>query len=220
MVLNADEKTAKGEFSKGDLISETQDDVHCRKYIEAKDIDKYEVRHVRYLEWNTERCPEKLRRPTFRELYEQPKIIMNCLGTINATIDESTHFLHNHSIYCAVPWKFLHGIENKSISTSVKRYSRMNRNEMEKLSENIDLYYLLAILNSSIADKLLADQRGGDYHIYPEHLRNLPIASASAEVQRRIGELAKIVLERKARGEATKSIEDEIDIAVCNLYRE
>ena len=57
MVLNADEKTAKGEFSKDDLISETQDDVHCRKYIEAKDIDKYEVRHVRYLEWNTERCP-------------------------------------------------------------------------------------------------------------------------------------------------------------------
>ena len=220
MVLNADEKTAKGEFSKDDLISDTQDDVHCRKYIEAKDIDKYEVRHVRYLEWNTQRCPGQLSRPTFRELYEQPKIIMNCLGTINATVDENTHFLYNHSIYCAVPWKFLHGIENKSISTSVKRYSRMNRNEMEKLSENIDLYYLLAILNSSIADKLLADQRGGDYHIYPEHLRNLPIAPASAEEQKHLGDLAKSVLERKARGEDTKSIEDEINLAVRKLYND
>jgi len=220
MVLNADEKTAKGEFSKDDLISEIQDDVHCRKYIEAKDIDKYEVRHVRYLEWNTERCPGQLSRPTFRELYEQPKIIMNCLGTINATIDESTHFLHNHSIYCAVPWKFLHAIENKSISTSVKRYSRMNRNEMEKLSDGIDLYYLLAILNSSTADKLLADQRGGDYHIYPEHLRNLPIAPASAEEQKFLGGLAKSVLERKAHGEETKLIEDEIDFAVRKLYND
>ena len=220
MVLNADEKTAKGEFSKDDLISETQDDVHCRKYIEAKDIDKYEVRHVRYLEWNTERCPGQLSRPTFRELYEQPKLIFNRLGALKVFLDIDVHYLHSDSIFSAVPWKYLKGINNKSISTSVKRYSRMNRNEMEKLSDGIDLYYLLAILNSSTADKLLADQRGGDYHIYPEHLRNLPIAPASAEEQKFLGGLAKSVLERKAHGEETKLIEDEIDFAVRKLYKD
>ena len=220
MVLNADEKTAKREFSKDDLISETKDEVHSRKYIEAKDIDKYKVNRVRFLEWNTERCPGKLRRPTFKELYDQPKIVMNCLGTINATIDEDSHFLHNHSIYCAVPWKYLKRINNKSISASVKRYSRLTRIEMETLSEGINLYYLLAILNSSMADKLLADQRGGDYHIYPEHLRNLPIASASADVQLHLGELAKTVLERKACGKETDAIEEEIDLAVSKLYTE
>ena len=78
MVLNADETTAKGEFRKDDLISEAYDDIHSRKYIEAKDIDKFQVKRVRYLEWNTERCPDKLRRPTFRELYDCPKLIMNC----------------------------------------------------------------------------------------------------------------------------------------------
>lgn len=220
MVLNADEKTAKGEFSKDDLISDTQDDVHCRKYIEAKDIDKYEVRHVRYLEWNTQRCPGQLSRPTFRELYEQPKLIFNRLGALKVFLDIDVHYLHSDSIFSAVPWKYLKGINNKSISTSVKRYSRMNRNEMEMLSEGIDLYYLLAILNSSTADKLLADQRGGDYHIYPEHLRNLPIAPASAEEQKHLGDLAKSVLERKARGEDTKSIEDEINLAVRKLYKD
>ena len=220
MVLNADEKKAKGEFSKDDLISETQDDVHCRKYIEAKDIDKYEVRHVRYLEWNTERCPGQLSRPTFRELYEQPKLIFNRLGALKVFLDIDVHYLHSDSIFSAVPWKYLKGINNKSISTSVKRYSRMNRNEMEKLSDGIDLYYLLAILNSSTADKLLADQRGGDYHIYPEHLRNLPIAPASAEEQKFLGGLAKSVLERKAHGEETKLIEDEIDFAVRKLYKD
>jgi len=35
MVLNADEKTAKGKFKTKDLISETYDDIHCKQYIEA-----------------------------------------------------------------------------------------------------------------------------------------------------------------------------------------
>lgn len=107
MVVNANEKDAQGAFKKEDLISDTYDAIHCRKYIEAKDIDKFQVKRVRYLEWNTERCPEKLRRPTFRELYDRPKLIMNCLGTINVTIDAEEHFLHNHSIYCAILWKDL-----------------------------------------------------------------------------------------------------------------
>lgn len=92
MVVNANEKDAQGAFKKEDLISDTYDAIHCRKYIEAKDIDKFQVKRVRYLEWNTERCPEKLRRPTFRELYDRPKLIMNCLGTINVTIDAKNTF--------------------------------------------------------------------------------------------------------------------------------
>ena len=72
MVLNADEKTAKGEFTKDELISEYKDIIHSRVYIEAKDIDKFVVKRVRYLEWNTERCPNQLSRPTFRELYDCP----------------------------------------------------------------------------------------------------------------------------------------------------
>lgn len=44
MVLNADENTAKGEFSKEDLISEKMDQIHKRKYIEAKDIERYNIK--------------------------------------------------------------------------------------------------------------------------------------------------------------------------------
>ena len=179
MVVNANENTEKGAFRKEDLISDSLDAIHCRKYIEAKDIDKYQVKRVRYLEWNTERCPDKLSRPTFRELYDRPKLIMNCLGTINVTIDTEEHFLHNHSIYCAVLWKDLKDVINKSISSSVKKFCKHKRLVMESMSKEVDLYYLLGILNSSMADQLLADQRGGDYHIYPEHIRNLPISSRS-----------------------------------------
>ena len=46
---NSDEKIAKGEFKKADLISNKKDNIPRREYIEAKDTDKYEINRVRYL---------------------------------------------------------------------------------------------------------------------------------------------------------------------------
>ena len=219
MVVNADEKNAQGAFKKEDLISNTYDDIHCRKYIEAKDIEKYNVKRVRYLEWNTERCPDKLRRPTFRELYDCSKLIMNCLGTINVTIDTEEHFLHNHSIYCAILWKDLKGVNNKSISSSIKKFCKHNRTDMEVLSGKVDLYYLLGILNSSMSDQLLSHQRGGDYHIYPEHIRNLPIPVPQKEVQGAIGIIAKEILHRRETNTDYPELEEQINGLVATLYQ-
>ncbi|WP_249117951.1 Eco57I restriction-modification methylase domain-containing protein [Prevotella melaninogenica] len=218
MVLNADEKIAKGEFRKDDLISETYDEIHSRKYIEAKDIDKYRVKRVRYLEWNTERCPDNLSRPTFRELYDCPKLIMNCLGTINVTIDVEEHFLHNHSIYCAILWKDLKGVNNKSISSSIKKFCKYTRPEMEALSSEVDLLYLLGVLNSSMAGKLLADQRGGDYHIYPEHIRNLPIPIATSKQQEEIAQLVRTIMEKIHGGQDCESEQQKVNQIVSALY--
>lgn len=219
MVVNAHENVEKGAFKKEDLISLHFDEVHSRKYLEAKDIDKYKVRRVRYLEWDTERCPDKLSRPTFRELYDCPKLIMNCLGTINVTIDTEEHFLHNHSIYCAILWRNLKGVYNKSISSSIKKFCKYNRADMETLSGSVDLYYLLGILNSSMADQLLADQRGGDYHIYPEHIRNLPIPVSQKEVQDAIGIIAKEILHRRETNTDYSELEEQLNGLVAALYQ-
>lgn len=104
MVLNSDERTAKGAFTKDDLISLKRDSVHSREYIEAKDIGRYGVNRVRYLEYGTRRCPGQLRRPTFKELYEHRKLQINGFGIIQATIDDGKCYLHNHTIYAAVKW--------------------------------------------------------------------------------------------------------------------
>ena len=87
MVLNADEKTAKGAFIKEDLVSLTKDEIHCREYVEAKDIDRYVVNRIRYLEYETERSPYQLSRPTFRELYNCPKILTNKIGALKVVLD-------------------------------------------------------------------------------------------------------------------------------------
>jgi adenine-specific DNA-methyltransferase len=220
MVLNADEKTAKGEFTKDDLISETYNTVHCRKYIEAKDIERYRVKKIRYLEYNTARCPDKLRRPTFRELYEKPKLLHNSIGNLMVFLDEDNNFLHNHSLSCGVLWKDLKEIDNKSIKASVKRYSRLSRQEMEKLSENIDLHFLLGILNSKYAGVLLTNIRGGYINIYPEHLRNLPIPLVTTEQQQSIIFLVEQILSAKKENAAADTLEWEqkIDGLVYELY--
>jgi adenine-specific DNA-methyltransferase len=218
MVLNADENTAKGEFSKDDLISLNRDEIHSRKYIEAKDIEKYNVKRIRYLEYNTERCPNKLSRPTFRELYEQPKLMFNRLGNLVVYLDAETKFLHSDSMYSAVLWKDLDGVENKSISASVKRYSNLERKEMVKLSNDIDLHYLLGVLNSKYASVLLTHLRAGDYHIYPEHIRNIPIPHLLIKKQKPFILLVKKILNLKSEGKDTIDIEQEIDNLVYKLY--
>lgn len=219
MVVNANEKDAKGAFKKEDLISDSYDTIHCRKYIEAKDIDKYQVKRVRYLEWDTERCPDKLRRPTFRELYDCPKLLINRLGILKVYLDMDTHFLHSDSMFCAVLWKDLNGIYNKSISSSIKKFCKYNRVEMEALSGEVSLHYLLGILNSSMADQLLADQRGGDYHIYPEHIRNLPIPIPQREVQNAIGEIAKQILHLRETNTSYSELEEQLNGLVAALYQ-
>ena len=219
MVLNADETTAKGEFRKDDLISESYDDIHSRKYIEAKDIDKFQVKRVRYLEWNTERCPDKLRRPTFRELYDCPKLLINRLGILKVYLDIDTHYLHSDSMFCAVLWSDLKGVNNKSITSSIKKFCKHSRTDMEALSRRVDLYYLLGILNSSMADQLLADQRGGDYHIYPEHIRNLPIPVPEKNTQESIGNIAKEILRRRETNADYSELEEQLNGLVAALYQ-
>ena len=89
---------------------------------------------------------------------------------------------------------------------------------MESLSGRVDLYYLLGILNSSMADQLLVDQRGGDYHIYPEHIRNLPIPIAPNEKQEEIGRLVKNILAKIEKGELAGKERQLVNELVQKLY--
>lgn len=220
MVLHADEKIAKGEFKKDELISLTEDKVHCRKYIEGKDIEKYYIKRTRFLEYGTPRCPNMIRRPTFPELYSSSKLFCNTLGDLKVVYDSNGEYVCNHKLYVIVPWYSLKGVKNKSIKGSIKKYSSLSREEMEKLSKQVQIFYILAILNSEIATKLLANLRGDDLNIYPEHIRNIPIPLAPKEAQEQIANLAKQILATKqANPHADTSAEEtEINELVNQLY--
>jgi type I restriction-modification system DNA methylase subunit len=65
---NADEKRYKGEFKKEDVISDVKTDIFKKQYLEGKNIRRYVIEKIRYLEWDTDRVPNKITRKTFNEL--------------------------------------------------------------------------------------------------------------------------------------------------------
>ena len=220
MVLNSDESEKNKMFKKQDLISEIKDKIHCKKFIEGKNCGKYSINKIRYLEYNTERCPARLSRATFEQLYTTPKLMFNRLGELQVVIDEQGDFTTSDAMFVCLKWNSLLNVENKSITNSIKKFSNMARLEMEELSENVDLKYLLGIMNSKYAAVLLKNLRGDDYHIYPEHIRNIPIPIASKKQQQKIIALVeKILSAKKADANAdTTGLEKQIDMLAYELY--
>ena len=207
-----------GLFTNKDLVSDYADEIHCRKYIEAKDIERYEIQRTRYLEYDTVRVPDQVSRPTFRELYDVPKLITNCLGELKVTVDLDDHYICQQGLRIAVLWKDIATVENKSITSSIKKYSSLSRKEMEELSTKIDLRYILGIMASKYGRELLTIQRAGDYHIVPEHIRQIPIPLDTSR-QQEISTLVTRILTSKSNGVAdTRDLEKRIDEIVYQLY--
>lgn len=186
MVLNAHEKKAKGEFVKDDLISDKLSEIHIKEYTEGKYIDKYRINTIKYLEWDTERVPNKIRRPTFNELYTNEKILINKLGKIKAIYGEPELYC-DQTLRICILWKDLNGIKNRSISSTITKYEMGTREELEANSKEVSLKYLLAIINSKMGLYLLNQIRGvKNKDINPDSLRLIPIPSANQETQNKI----------------------------------
>jgi len=178
MVLNADEFSAKGEFSKDDLISNQKGEIHNTEFVEGKDLDFYKFKNIKYLEYNTERVPNKIRRPTFRELYIGPKLLRGSVTP--ATFDNKTT-LCNHGVIVFKRFIELKGITNNSITNSVTKNNNVKREDLELISSNFNLKYILSILNSKYAFYLLNNSRRHrlENYFYPDDFRNLPIPNIS-----------------------------------------
>ncbi len=229
MVLNAHEKFAKGEFNKNDLISDREDKIHSRKYLEAKWMSKYTIEKIKYLEWNTQRVPKKIRRPTFPELYIPPKIMM---GGMTGAIYDNTGLLCNHSITVSVLWKDLKGVNNRSIEMSIKKdfqtkHIQFLREKLEKYSEQFNLKYLLAILNSKWAYKFLDSVRRSKLGFYPDDLKKLPIKIITQPQQQPFIDLVNKILsltqsddylENPQKQAKVKEYQKQIDQLVYKLY--
>ena len=214
MVLYSEE----GLFTNEDLVSDTKDTIHCRSYLEAKDIDSYIIKNVRYIEYDTERVPDKVSRPTFRELYNRPKLMFNCLGQLKVSVDLHNNHVCQQGIRVAILWKDLRGVDNKSIASSIKRYSSLSRPEMESLSEQYSYLFLLGLLNSNYVSRLYTDIRGGDYHVVPEHLRQIPIPIVNQEIQKTIASLVNTIMDNRASGREYSSLQQQLDTIVETLY--
>jgi len=223
---NSDERFWKGEFTAKDIIAESKDKIHCKPYVEGKDLGNYKISRIRYLEWNTSRIPKKLVRPTFPELYNRPKIMR---GRVTCGIYDETGLLCNDSIVVFVKFVDLNGINNKSIQTSIKKFNRIPRDQLERISEKFDLKYLLAILNSSFALRYLNNIRRHrlENYFYPNDFRKLPITDISSKEQKPLIDLVDKILaitkdddylKNNAKQANVREYEKQIDQLVYELY--
>ena len=216
---NSDERYWKGEFAKNDLIRDARDDIYCRRYIEGKNIDRYIVKKIQFLEWNTDRVPHKLVRKTFPELYDRPKILR---GRVTGAIYDDSNLVCNDSIMAFVRFIDLAGVSNKSIKNSITKFNSLSRRELEEKSKGYDLKYLLAIMNSRFAYHYLNNHRRHrlENYFYPDDLRKLPIPQIALDGQQPFITLVDQILSLKESDPQadTSALEDEIDRMVYELY--
>lgn len=216
---NSDERYWKGEFAKDDLISDVQDRIHCKRYVEGKDIDKFVVKKIKFLEWSTERVPHKLVRKTFPELYDRLKILR---GRVTGAIYDDSNLICNDSIIVFVRFIDLAGVYNRSIKNSIIKFNTITRSELENISKDYDLKYLLAIINSRFAFYYLNNHRRHRLknYFYPDDLRKLPIPVITLQDQKPIILIIdQIINQRKSKPDVeTRTLEAKIDRIVYGLY--
>ena len=194
IVFNSDEKKHKGEFKKQDLISNTRNQINCRKYIEGENVHKNAIIGHKYVEWNTHRVPKKVSRPTFPELHQSGKLVTNKIGEIKVAFD-AEGFICDQTVRIIIKWTKLKDVTNKSITSSIKKYSNYSRNILEENSMNYDDRFVLALINSNTIKAIFNSLRGvGSIDINPLNLRKIPIPKISLSEQKPFIEKADLML--------------------------
>lgn len=224
---NSDERLYRGEFVTNDLVSDVQDAVHPKLFVEGKNLMRWAIKHNYYLEWGTERAPGKFARPTFLQLHEaKEKLIALVVSSANPPVvyDDKQHF-STHTSCLFVPWHYLKNVKNNSIKKTAKYRSEVKpsdvppalyREQLEAASKKFDLKYLLGVMNSEYAKGWLANERRSKLHIYPDDWKGLPIAPATPKQQAEIVALVQKCLD--AKGVNCGGWEAEIDERVVALY--
>ena len=229
---NAHDRYWQGEFTTDDCLSETKDRNHPKPFVQGKDLAKWAVQRVWYLEWGTSRAPSRFSRPTFPELHQtQAKLIaVRTPGAVPKVIYDDNH-LHFDAISVGfVPWHHLKGVTNRSISKTAKYRSQSSdsdREEREKISRAFHPKYLLAVMNSGFARDWLARRRRSRIHIYPDDWKQLPIAPIPMKDQKEFVKLVDAILvQYEEHGYPLPSkvaanverLEREIDERVNSMY--
>ncbi len=217
MVINADELTAKGEFTKDDILYRKKTAIHTLPIVEGKDLKRYKIERIKYLEWGTERVPAKLRRTTFPDLYTGEKILR---GRVTGGIYDNTGIACNDGVMVFKRFCDLQDVKERSLSVSISKNHfeesggkssaiiAEKRQELESISVKFTLKYLLAIINSNYAYWFLNNYRRHrlENYFYPDDFRNLPIPAISLEEQQIFVEKVEIML---SKGKELQKLQEE-----------
>jgi adenine-specific DNA-methyltransferase len=236
---NADDDGHRGEFTTNDVISDHRDKTHPKKLVQGKDTVKWWPFRIRYLEWGTERAPSQFARPTFPELYKVPEklLAMKVSGRSPRVVFDEMQLICTDAFCCCVLWRDLHGVRNRSIKKTAKYRGELSssaaapaitREELETISKQFSMKYLLGIMNSEIAAQWLESRRRNKIQLYPEDWKNLPIPVVGKDDQRAVEKLVEGILDlfrdnpyplSVSANKQLGSLERKLDQTVDRLYQ-
>ena len=160
--------------SKDRLISLNCDKPSCKKYLEGKNVNRYSINwDKRYIDY----IPEEMHRPKFPELFENEKLLVRNISTtegILATYDNDFHYV-NDTMSVLILWEKLINVNQKGVKATDEQINH---------SKNVDLKYLIALINSRLINYYYKKVLSSNLHVYPEAIRNLPIRICNKEAQR------------------------------------
>jgi hypothetical protein len=194
MVLNSNEKKNKGAFTIDDLLTDSPDPIHSAPFVSGKNLGNYGVIDVQFLEYgNGSRVPSHIRRPTFPELYDRPKLMIARFGGIcfdDGRWDGGGFLKCNHTVMLLMPWHLLSSVHNRSIFSQM---GNRNRQSLELLSKTADPWYLLGFLNSpQIREFLSSVSRSAiSIEVQPDDLREILVPLPTQTVSDEIAQLAR-----------------------------
>ena len=168
-------------FKKKDLISDKKSKVHCKDYTEGKYLEPYLISKRFWLEWGTERVPNRLVRPTFPELYKPEKLLLARQKRVAAFSDSGT--ICDNTIIVAVLHNAIEGVNNRSIDKYYKNVS-ITREDGIVYSRNFDIKYLLSIINSEFTAYFLKYLTKGKLDVYPDDWKKVPVPDIDIESQK------------------------------------
>jgi hypothetical protein len=180
-------------FGRDELVADTHDDIHTRKYLSSRDVLRGGVGHIQWLEYGAHtRCPARVSRPTFPELYAHTKIMFGTFTGIAVDDGSSGDFLTvSDSIRIAIRWELLEGVEARAVTDARNELKNEKRYD-PNLSHNFSEWYLCALaLSEPIQKWLHANKRSMKEHVYPEDIKAIPIKCISPAAQQPYIELAK-----------------------------
>ena len=226
---SSDEKTAKGEFTTSDLVSDKKDELHCKPFVEGKHLDYWLPVTNLWLEYGSDRAPSKFCRPTFPEMYEVDEKILaqRSPGPDPKACYDNQFLIFTPSSVGFILWHSLSGVRNRSIKKQTRyqdetprRPDLPQREELEKTSHRFAVKFLLGVMNSTAARDFLRANRRSNIHLYPDDWKQLPIPDVSPEQQEPIIELVnQILAAKRTNPDADVSeLENEIDQIVYLLY--
>jgi type I restriction enzyme M protein len=181
-------------FGRDDLVTTTSDRIHTRQYIPGKGgVRVGGLGPTLWLEYGPHtRCPARVRRPTFPELYDRTKIMFGTFTGVAVDDGSCGQFLTmSDSLRLSIRWILLEDVVNRALSEARNELKEGKRYD-PALSLEYSEWYLCAIaLSEPIRRWLHANKRSMKEHVYPDDIKAIPVKRISPLEQQSFIDLAK-----------------------------